>query len=101
MSEEGGFQTRPYNPNYIFAFPSTKLLRTISNSVTPVFPFENTGRSDLGQFKQNPLITSLQHGVLESRSTWMFPEVFLRTYGFLYSLSKNDSRANLSTIELS
>ena len=42
--------------------------------------FENTGRRGLGQFKQNPSITSFQHGVLESRLTWMFPEASLRTW---------------------
>ena len=36
--------------------------------------FENTGWRGLGQFKQNPSIPSFQHGVLEPRLTWMFPE---------------------------
>ena len=33
-----------------------------------------------GQFKQNHSITSFQHGVLESRFTWMFPEASLRAW---------------------
>jgi hypothetical protein len=36
--------------------------------------FENTARRGLGHFKQNPSIPSFQHGVLESRLTWMSPE---------------------------
>ena len=42
--------------------------------------FENTGRKGLGQFKQNPSIASFQHGVLESRLTWMFPAASMRTW---------------------
>ena len=42
--------------------------------------FENTGRRGLGQFKQNPSIPSFQHGVLESRLTWMSREVSMRTW---------------------
>jgi hypothetical protein len=36
------------------------------------------GRRSLGQFKQNPSIASFQHGMLESRLTWMSPEASLR-----------------------
>jgi hypothetical protein len=42
--------------------------------------FENTGRKGLGHFKQNPTIPSFQHGVLESRLTWMSPEASLRIW---------------------
>ena len=34
--------------------------------------FEHTARRDLRQFKQNPSMASFQHGMLESRLTWMF-----------------------------
>jgi hypothetical protein len=38
--------------------------------------FKYTGRKGigLGQFKPKPLIASFQHGVLESRLTWLPPE---------------------------
>jgi hypothetical protein len=42
--------------------------------------FENTGRRGLDQFKHNPSIASFQHGVLESRLTWMSPEASLRAW---------------------
>jgi hypothetical protein len=38
------------------------------------------GARGSGQFKQNPSITSFQHGALESRLTWMSPEASLRTW---------------------
>jgi hypothetical protein len=34
----------------------------------------------LGQFKQSLSIASFQHGVLEPRLTWMFPEASLRIW---------------------
>jgi hypothetical protein len=40
--------------------------------------FEIYGRKDLGQLNQNLLIASFQHGVLESRFTWMSAEACLR-----------------------
>jgi hypothetical protein len=40
---------------------------------------ENKGRKSLSQLKQPP-IGSFQHGVLETRLTWMFPEASLRTW---------------------
>ena len=42
--------------------------------------FENTGRRGFGQFKQNPSILSFQHGMLESRFTWMCPDASLRIW---------------------
>ena len=53
-----------------------------SNSIfeSRVISFENLGRRGSGQFKQNPSITSFQHGALESRLTWMSPEASLRTW---------------------
>jgi hypothetical protein len=42
--------------------------------------FENMGRRGLGQFQQNPLIPSFQHGVLEPRRTRMFPEASLQVW---------------------
>ena len=42
--------------------------------------FENAEWRSLAQFKQNPSIASFQHGVLEPRLTWMFPEASLRTW---------------------
>ena len=60
---------------------TTKIKTQISETfVTFALSFENTGRRDLGQFKQNSLIVSFQHGVLESRLTWMFPEASLRIW---------------------
>jgi Protein of unknown function (DUF2283) len=41
---------------------------------------ENMGRMGLGHFKQNPSIPSFQHGGLESRSTWTFPDASLRAW---------------------
>ena len=48
--------------------------------VTFVISFENTARRGLGQFRQSPSIASFQHGVLESRLTWTFPDASLRTW---------------------
>ena len=39
--------------------------------------FEKTASKGLDQLK-NVSITSFQHGLLESRFTWMFPDVSLR-----------------------
>jgi hypothetical protein len=51
----------------------------ISNFVIFVSFFENKGRRGFSQLKQLP-IGSFQHGVLESRLTWMFPQASLRTW---------------------
>ena len=51
-----------------------------SNFVVFVSSFENTERRGLGQFKQNSSSVSFQHGVLESRLTWMFTEASSRTW---------------------
>jgi hypothetical protein len=48
-------------------------------SMGSLISFENKGRSGLRQLKRPP-IGSFQHGVLESRLTWMFPEASLRTW---------------------
>jgi hypothetical protein len=51
----------------------------IQKSKSIVACFENTEVEGLGHFKQNPSIASFQHGVLEPRLGWMFPEASLRT----------------------
>jgi hypothetical protein len=44
------------------------------------FTTEDTARRGLGHFRQNPSISSFQHGVLESRLTWMSPEASMQTW---------------------
>ena len=56
------------------------LKKMFSSFVLFVCSFENTGRRGLDQFKAEPSIASFQHGVLESRLTWMFPDASLQTW---------------------
>ncbi len=49
-------------------------LRLIRMTLHYSLSFENTVRRGPGQLKQDPSITSFQHGVLESTLTWMSPE---------------------------
>jgi hypothetical protein len=51
-----------------------------SYSETFVCSLENTGRRGLGHFKQTPSIMSFQHGLLESRLTWTFPDASSRIW---------------------
>jgi hypothetical protein len=59
--------------------PYTPLLQRPISVVSFVHSFENNGRRGFSQLKQPP-IGSFQHGVLESRLTWMFPQASLRTW---------------------
>ena len=52
----------------------------VSPSYSSCAPSKVRGIRDFRHFKQNSSTASFQHGVLESRLTWMFPEASLRTW---------------------
>jgi hypothetical protein len=61
---------------------TTKLKNTDTETfVTFALSFENTGRRGPPvSLKQNPSMASFQHGVLESRLTWTFPDASVQIW---------------------